>query len=263
MPCLFLCATSTHWDSSSVMGGGRARTRAAGDLHGHRRGALRESGNPVPARRQVEHEPARPVHRDRVRRRRDDDERAHLGMDVAEDAVGGGLRERARSRLASAVQPEVEGLHAREREDVVKDEVVVRERHGRSDRHDQHAGVKRLAFLREREAARPPGHGRVDPLRVDDRRRRGHARPADRAHLARDRPRFGQRGQDAKQRDASHPRDEAKPRTSSPRAPPPGGSASLRRALRTGRGAPSRHDGCFARQPLRAWWTATDTRETR
>src|SRR6185436_15706981 len=80
-----------------------------------------------------------------------EENRAHVRMNVTEDLHDAGLREHYRFGVAARVATEVEGLRAREREDVVEDVVLVRERDHGATNHGQD-------MWREALVALPNGH---------------------------------------------------------------------------------------------------------
>ena len=111
LPNLFVCGAAAKALSSSVSAGAAvapATVTSAVD----RRGPLRQRRDAVAARRQVEPERAVGAGHRHPRRRRGDDERGHLRMDVAEHADHA---RRVNVRLfdgAGAIEPEVERLPA-------------------------------------------------------------------------------------------------------------------------------------------------------
>src|SRR5437867_5211781 len=116
------------------------------DVVGHGSDSLVPSDDGVLSRRDVvDDEPARGVGLREQRILEDEDDRAHVGVDVAEHLNDAGTLEHERLRRAAGITAEVKLLRAREREDVVKDAVLVREVHRRAASHGD--DVRREALL--------------------------------------------------------------------------------------------------------------------
>src|SRR5271165_2819226 len=74
-------------------------------------------------------------------------------MNIAENVTDPGPVKMHQPRRARLVQPEIETFALKQREHIVKERVVVGERHHRTDRRHQNVRLKTLVLLRQAQAA--------------------------------------------------------------------------------------------------------------